>query len=371
MRLAARLAVRGIGHVEPNPPVGCVIVAGADADEVVGMGHHRRFGGPHAEVEALERAGERARGATAYVTLEPCTHEGKTPPCSRALVEAGVKRVVIGRTDPSPEAGGGAEALRQAGLEVTVLESCPESQRLTAPFVTRVTEKRAWFVAKWAQTIDGRVATRTGESKWISGDRARRSVHVLRGRVDAILTGIGTVRADDPMLNARHVPVRRTAKRIIIDAYLETPLTSKLVTTVDKWPTVIFTTEATARGRERTVKELQTRGIEVRTATAMGSRLDLQDVATQLARDLEVTRVLVETGPGLLGSLADAGLLDEARVFIAPILMGDGQALPSVHGMQTLRITDCLKFDLLATRHYGNDIMLHYFKNEASRSEAG
>ncbi|MFG0251802.1 MAG: RibD family protein, partial [Phycisphaerales bacterium JB038] len=210
-----------------------------------------------------------------------------------------------------------------------------------------------------------------GESKWISGDRARRSVHVLRGRVDAVLTGIGTVRADDPMLNARNVPVRRTAKRIVIDAYLETPLTSKLVTTVDRWPTIIFTTEATARGRERTVKELQSRGVQVRTATAMGSRLDLQDVATQLARDLEVTRVLVETGPGLLGSLAEAGLLDEARVFIAPILMGDGQALPSVHGMQTLRIADCLKFELLNTRHYGNDIMLHYSRNEARPSEAG
>ncbi len=366
MRLAARLAVRGVGHVEPNPPVGCVIVGGAEAGrcagEVVGLGHHRHFGGPHAEVEALQTAGERARGSTAYVTLEPCNHDGKTPPCAKALAEAGVSRVVIGRSDPHPQAGGGAEALRRAGMQVDVLGGCAETLRLTAPFVTRITRKRAWFIAKWAQTIDGRIATRTGESQWISGDRARRSVHILRGRVDAVLTGIGTVKADNPMLTARNVPVRRTAKRIVIDAYLETPMQSKLVQTVGDWPTIIFTTEATARGRERTVKQLEDLGVQVRTAVAMGSRLDLQDVAKQLARDFDVTRVLVETGPGLLGSLADAGLLDEARVFIAPLIMGDAEALPSVHGLSTPGIADCLKFDLLNTRSYGNDIMLHYFR---------
>lgn len=372
MRLAARLALRGVGCVEPNPPVGCVIVAGeADAKcagQVVGMGHHRSFGGPHAELEALDHAGDRARGATVYVTLEPCNHAGKTPPCVEALIRAGVKRVVIGRSDPHPQAGGGAETLRRAGIAVDLLEGCPEALRLSAAFVTRIRQQRAWFIAKWAQTIDGRIATRTGESKWISGDRARRSVHLLRGRVDAVLTGIGTVKADDPLLTARNVPIRRVARRVIIDAYLETPLKSKLVQTAGEQPTIIFTTEATARGRERMVRQLEEKRVEVRTAVAMGSRLDLLDVARQLSRELDVTRVLVESGPGLLGSLAEAELLDEARVFIAPLLMADAQAMSAVHGLQTQRISDCLKFDLLDTRRYGNDVMLHYFSRVAANS---
>ena len=238
MARAIELAALGRGSVEPNPMVGCVIARGA---EVIAEGYHRQFGGAHAEVEALAVAGVRAAGATMYVTLEPCCHWGKTPPCSEAVIRAGLARVVAAMPDPFPKvAGGGLTALREAGIavELGVLES--DAEQLNAPYLKRLRTGQPWVIAKWAMTLDGKLATRTGSSRWISSERSRELVHDLRRRVDAILVGRGTVVADDPLLTARP-PGDRTALRIILDRLARTPLDAKLVTTSNQMgPTLII-----------------------------------------------------------------------------------------------------------------------------------
>src|SRR6516225_9006543 len=241
MRRALELAERGRGHVEPNPLVGAVVVR----DGVnVGEGWHRRYGEAHAEVNALSAAGEAARGATLYVTLEPCCHHGKTPPCTDAILRAGVGRVVAAMLDPFPQvAGRGADILRAAGVafEVGVLEA--EARRLNAPYLTLLREGRPYVLAKWAMTLDGKIATRTGDSKWISNKASGCRVHELRGRVDAILVGVGTALADDPQLTARP-PGPRTATRVVLDSRCRLPLMSQLATTARIVPTLVATTAA-------------------------------------------------------------------------------------------------------------------------------
>lgn len=232
LSLAGRLALRGQGDVEPNPLVGCVIVR---RGVILGMGHHRRFGQAHAEQEALDdcaRRGHDAAGATVYCTLEPCACAGRQPACVDALISARVARVVYARSDPTPGKGGGAGRLRGAGITAELSDANPLATGVSAPFIRRATTGLPWVVAKWAQTIDGRVATRSGESQWISGERARARVHRLRARVDAILTGIGTVLGDDPLLTARGVHRRRRhAARVVADTDLDIPIQCQLVRT--------------------------------------------------------------------------------------------------------------------------------------------
>jgi len=241
MKRALTLARRGAGAVEPNPMVGCVIVRD---DRIVAEGHHRRFGGPHAEIDALRRlqaAGGNPHGATVYVTLEPCNHTGKTGPCSEALIEAGVGRVVIAALDPHPTSTGGVRRLREAGVDVTVGVLEAHATELIAPFAKRIATGLPFVIAKWAATIDGATATHTGDSQWISNEQSRKHVHRLRGRVDAIMVGIGTVARDDPMLTARGVKVRRTARRVVIDPSLRIDETCNLVRSIDQAPLSIVT----------------------------------------------------------------------------------------------------------------------------------
>ena len=236
MQRALELAAQGQGFVEPNPMVGCVIARGA---EIVGEGWHRRFGQAHAEVEALRIAGSRARGATLYVTLEPCCHQGKTPPCTRAVLAAGVARVVAAMADPFPQvAGGGLAELRAAGVEVQtgILEN--QARKLNAPYLKLLSAGRPWVVAKWAMTLDGKIAARTGDSRWISSPASRQLVHQLRGRMDAILVGRGTAAADDPQLTARP-PGPRTALRIVVDTRASLSLASRLVRTAREVPVLV------------------------------------------------------------------------------------------------------------------------------------
>ncbi len=306
MRLALSLAERGRGHVEPNPMVGAVLVRDG---QCVGQGFHPRFGEPHAEVFALREAGERARGATLYVTLEPCSHFGKTPPCSRAVIDAGVSRVVAALADPFPRvAGGGLAELRAAGVGVSVGECEAEARRLNAPYLMLVTEGRPWVIAKWAMTLDGKMATHTGESKWISGEASRRRVHELRGRVDAIITGSGTVLADDPLLTARP-PGPRVAARVVLDRRGRLPLTSRLVATAQETP-VIVVSDAPRDAPP---------GCEALTAP------DLPALLAELGRR-RMTNVMLEAGPALLAAFLGAGLIDEAWAFMAPKLLGGGAA---------------------------------------------
>src|SRR5437764_1370496 len=238
MARALELAERGRGWVEPNPLVGAVVVRDGI---VVGEGWHEKFGGPHAEVNALAAAGDMARRATLYVTLEPCCHHGKTPPCSDALLRAGVGRVVAAMPDPFPRvAGGGFARLRAAGVAVEVGLCAADARRVNAPYLTLLGQGRPHVHAKWAMTLDGKIATRTGDSKWVSGEAARRRVHELRGRVDGILVGIGTALADDPLLTARP-PGPRTPLRIILDSQGRLPSTCQLARTAVDTPTLIVT----------------------------------------------------------------------------------------------------------------------------------
>ena len=349
---AARLALRGHGGAEPNPMVGCVIVRDG---HVVGRGWHRRCGEAHAEVNALADAGERARGATAYVTLEPCNHHGRTGPCSHALIAAGVTRVVFATRDPNPTATGGMQALEAAGIEA-VHHPLPETDELNAPFVKRVTTRLPWVTVKWAQTLDGAIATRSGESQWISCETSRRRVHRERARVDAILTGMGTVRADDPRLTARSTPILRRARRVVVDRHLELEASSALVKTIAQAPLTVACSREALADRAGHADLLRAAGADV---------LAIDDGAeglTALLRDLHarlgVSTVLVEAGGGLVGKLVDAGLVDELWVFLAPIVMGDAEAPSPVRGIDPVRLADCTRWRTLSMARSGDDVEL-------------
>lgn len=363
--MAASVARRAEGRVEPNPLVGCVITSPDDPELVIACGHHREFGGPHAEVDALRNAAqenEPVEGATVYVTLEPCAHHGKTPPCVEALIRARVGEVVIARRDPHPAARGGAEALRRAGVRVRFSDASTAATRLSDPFCTRVEKGRPWVIAKWAQTLDGRVATRAGDSKWISGERSRALVHRWRGRVDAVLTGIGTVLADDPLLTARgaHRP-RRVATRVVIDPSLRTPPGSNLAQTARDAPVMLLCSEeASASSR---ASALRGAGVEVRAVGADGrdpARLDLAGALRWLAQDRACTNVLVESGPGLLSSLLRDGLVDEARVFVCPVLLGDREA-PGAYDLGAVEaLRDARRVDAVRMTRVGDDALLRF-----------
>ncbi len=322
IRRALALAERGRGAVEPNPMVGAVVLDAAGA--VVGEGWHERFGGPHAEVNALAMAGDAARGGTLFVTLEPCCHWGKTPPCTDAVLKSGVSRVVVAMRDPFPAvAGGGLRILSDSGLSVDVGLLEADAMRLNAPYLTLLRMGRPWVIAKWAMSLDGRIATRTGESKWISGAGSRAKVHELRGRVDAILVGRGTLIADDPLLTARPAG-HRTAVRIVVSASGEMPDDGQLLRTIAAAPVLVAT-------RSESVGKLAA----WRDAGAEVLGFDGPIVPALLAElgRRRMTNILVEGGSGLLGSFHDAGRIDEAHVYVAPKLIGGDRALSPVGGL--------------------------------------
>lgn len=334
MRRALSLARRGEGRVEPNPMVGCVVVR---RGRIIGEGFHRRFGGPHAEVEALRACRSDPRGATAYVTLEPCCHFGKTPPCVDALLQAGITEVVIPLLDPHPKVrGGGVRKLRAAGVTVRTGVLVEKASEVLAPFLTRVELGRPYVIAKWAQTLGGQLTPSPGTSRWISCPTSLRRVHRLRARMDAIIVGARTVLADDPLLTARGVPVRRLAARVVLDAHLQTPLHGKLSATARAIPTIVFTSPASAKGRKATT--LRKGGVEIiETPTAKGG-LNLSAVLVALARR-GMTNVLVEGGPTLLTAFFRADLVDEAMVFVSP------RRKVGVQGSEVGGLTGLIRFD--------------------------
>jgi diaminohydroxyphosphoribosylaminopyrimidine deaminase/5-amino-6-(5-phosphoribosylamino)uracil reductase len=338
MRRAIELARQGEGRVEPNPMVGAVVV---DRDlRLLAEGWHEQFGGPHAEVHALRRAGDRARGATLFCTLEPCAHQGKTPPCTEAVLAAGVARVVIGSHDPFPQVNGrGIARLRQAGLQVDTGVLDHDVRQLNAPFRKLIQRGQPWVHAKWAMTLDGRIASRTGASQWISNALSRGRVHDVRGRMDAILVGVGTALADDPLLTARP-PGPRTAMRVVVDSQARLPLDSQLVRTAREGRVLVATTEQApparraalaAAGVEVLVLPTESGASEPAAGRSSGGRVDLPSLLSALGAR-RMTNVLVEGGGGLLGALHDQRLLDEVHVFIAPRLLGGASALSPVLG---------------------------------------
>jgi diaminohydroxyphosphoribosylaminopyrimidine deaminase/5-amino-6-(5-phosphoribosylamino)uracil reductase len=321
MRQALRLARLGQGSVEPNPMVGCLVVRN---DSVVGEGWHERFGEAHAEINALRAAGADAHSATLYVTLEPCCHHGKTPPCTQAIIQAGIRRVVAAAPDPFPQvAGQGIRELQDAGIDVQVGLLAEAAEQLNAPYLKLLRHKRPWIVAKWAMTLDGKLASRTGNSQWISCTESRRIVHQLRGRVDAILVGSGTAMHDDPLLTARPGGPR-VAARIVVDSQAQLSLTSQLVATADYAPVVVAVAEDADPQRCRA---LQNAGCEVLRCKGPTHGERLRDLLDHLG-SRRWTNVMVEGGARVFGTLMELGEIDEVHAFVAPKLVG-GAAAPS------------------------------------------
>jgi|SRR5579884_1127741 len=353
MGRALELAERGRGCVEPNPLVGAVVVRDG---AVVGEGWHRRYGEAHAEVNAFAEAGEKARGATLYVTLEPCCHHGKTPPCTDAVIRAGVRRVVAAMLDPFPlVAGKGAALLRDAGIDFTSGVREAEARRLNAPYLTLIGKGRPYVHAKWAMTLDGKIATRTGDSKWISNETSRRLVHQLRGRMDATLVGVGTVLADDPQLTARP-PGPRTALRIVLDSRGRMPTDAVLVRTSRETPTLAATTDAVPADR---AAELARLGCEVlRLPPAENGGVSVPALLAELGRR-RLTNLLIEGGGAVLGAFRDAAMIDEVHCFVASRLAG-GSAAPSPMGGKGIeRIADALPLSEWEVRTLDGDIYMH------------
>lgn len=320
MAHALQLAERGLYTTDPNPRVGCVLVRDG---EVVGEGWHERAGEAHAEVHALAQAGEKARGATAYVTLEPCCHHGRTPPCSEALIAAGVSRVVAAMEDPNPRvAGEGLAQLAAAGIATESGVMADVAAALNPGFVMRMRQGRPWVRCKLAMSLDGRTAMASGESKWITGPQARQDVHRLRARSSAMLTGIGTVLADDPSLTARPVDTPpaggwRQPLRVVLDPHLSTPTGARLLTLPGR--SVVATCSDEKGVREALVRA----GAEVWVLPGTGDAVDLQALLERLGEE-QINEVLLETGATLSGAMLRAGLVDELIIYVAAHLMGDG-----------------------------------------------
>jgi diaminohydroxyphosphoribosylaminopyrimidine deaminase/5-amino-6-(5-phosphoribosylamino)uracil reductase len=352
MRHAVNLAERGRGAAEPNPLVGAVVVRDGG---VVGAGWHRKYGEPHAEVNALAEAGDAARGATLYVTLEPCCHHGKTPPCTDVVLRSGVRRVVVAISDPFPEVSGkGVAALRAAGLVVEVGTCAAEARRLNAPYLKLIDRAMPYVHAKWAMTLDGKIATRTGDAKWISNDAARRRVHELRGRMDAVVVGIGTVLADDPLLTARP-PGPRTPARVVFDSRLRLPVESRLVRTAREAPVIAATADKVDPDR---AVALEACGVEVLHVPAPDGRPGVEPLLRELGRR-RFTNVLVEGGGTVLGSFLDARAIDEFHVFVAPKLVGGAAAPSPVAGQGVATMAEALSLAEWRVEQIDGDVLLH------------
>lgn len=325
MRRALSLATRGRGRVEPNPMVGCVIVRNG---RIVGEGYHHRFGGPHAEVYALRKAGAKARDTDVFVTLEPCCHFGKTPPCVDALIRARVRRVVAAIRDPFDEiAGKGLRTLRKEGIVAEVGLCAAEGEALAAPYLKHRRTGRPWVILKWAQSIDGKIADRTRRSQWISGKAAQKLAHQWRGEMDAIVIGIETALIDDPLLTARTARPKRIPMRIVLDAKLRLRPDSKLVRTADQAPLLIATSRDSPRRHAAKAHRLTAAGAETLALPARAGRLDLGALLDALGQR-NMTNVLVEGGGQVLGAFCDADLADECRILVSPRLIG-GDAAPA------------------------------------------
>ena len=355
MQRAIDLARQGEGHVEPNPMVGCVIAVG---DEVIAEGFHRRYGGRHAEVAALESVPEDKQHllsqSTLYVTLEPCCHHGKTPPCTEKVIESGIGRVVIAAEDPNPKvSGGGIRQLQDAGVEVEIGVANRQASQLNAPFLKLVHHQQPWLIAKWAMTLDGKIASRSLHSQWISSSASRERVHALRGRVDGILIGMGTALADDPILTARPEGAR-TATRIILDSCARLPLDSQLVKTVDAVPTLVF---VGPQAPQVAVRSLRSAGVEVLRLQSASESERLQEALEELGRR-RMTNVLVEGGGTILGSLFDAGLVDEVHAYVAPKVIGGVEAPTAVAGAGAESMKNAVGLSQVSWEVIGDDLYM-------------
>jgi len=356
---AIELARRGLGAVKPNPVVGAVV---ARDGETLGEGWHEQFGGLHAEVKAIEACGlEDLSGATLYVSLEPCCHEGKTPPCTEAILQAGIRRVVIASDDPTEKASGrGLGILRDEGVEVVIAdgEVAASARLLNQAFRKHARVGRPWVLFKSAMTLDGKVATRTGDSKWISGEDSRELAHRWRASVDAVVVGIGTALADDPQLTARpDVPPAQPApqpRRVVFDSLARLPPSSQLVAATAEIPLTVIVSRAAARAD---TDALEAAGVQVIVATGENEPARVRSGLDQLGAQ-EVTSVLLEGGPHLAGAFLDAGEIDEIRLFLAPLLLGGSAARDPLEGKGVERISEALRALTVDCQSIGEDLLI-------------
>ena len=353
MRQALQEAKKGIGRTSPNPSVGALVVRDGT---VVGKGYHRKAGAPHAEIHALQQAGPKAEGGTLYVTLEPCNHTGRTPPCTEAVLKAGIARVVIGMLDPNPDvAGGGAGFLASQGLHVTsnILEQ--ECREINLPFIKHVTTGLPWVTLKAGMSIDGRIAANQGQSTRITGNESLRRVHVLRSQADAILVGIGTVLIDDPSLTARIKQKQgRDPLRVVLDKELRMPASARMLHQKSSAQTWIFCSRGAAREKR---ENLEAAGAVIKNVpVAAGGLLDLKAVLAELGKACIIS-VLVEGGSCVHGSFLQAALVDQLLLFVAPVVLGEqGVPLATFSGRKkSAHVSQC---KIIATRRYGDDILI-------------
>ncbi len=363
MHQAIRLAKKGLYSTRPNPAVGCVLVK---AGQVVGEGWHERAGLPHAERIALAQAGDQAQGATAYVTLEPCSHYGRTPPCADGLIEAQVSRVVVAMQDPNPlVAGQGIDRIRQAGIEVQVGLFEAEARALNPGFIQMMEKQLPFVRVKMASSVDGRTAMENGESQWITGPESRQEVHKLRARSGAIITGIGTVLADDPSLTVR-LPEEVLQEmnldadschpiRVVLDPNLSIPLDAKMLKSPGR--TILMTSKETVERDPAVVETLIEHGYELVAVAAVDDHLDIESVLHYLAEEESVREVMVESGAIVAGAFMQSGYVNELHCYIAPILMGHmAKPMFVLPGLESM--ADKLKFKIDSTAMFGNDIRL-------------
>ena len=356
MLIALRLAKRGISMVEPNPLVGCVIVKN---DKIVGRGWHKKFGGPHAEINALENCkstGENPKAGTMYVTLEPCCHQGKTGPCTQTIIEAGIVRVVVAMADPSEHADGkGIEQLRNAGIDVKVGVFGEEAVVLNAPFIKFARTGKCWVILKWAQSIDGKMAwADSSAQRWISNDKSRKDAHKLRRRVGGILVGIETLLADDPLLTPR--PSRgRKPTRIVLDSHLRIQLDCKLLATAKKTPVLIVACNEAIEAKPHVVERIVGKGAEVLAVPSEQGRCDLKFLLNELS-GRGIQQLLVEGGAAVIGSFVKHNLADEICVYLVPKILGKEGKVNIAESMQDL--SQVVGLHNIKVKRFGDDIRL-------------
>jgi len=352
MRRALDLASKGEGRTRPNPAVGAVVIRDG---EVVGEGYHPQAGEPHAEIFALRQAGDKTRGAELFVTLEPCSHHGRTGPCAEAVLAAGIQRVCIGTADPNPlVAGRGIALLQAAGVEVRVGVLEADCRHLIAPFAKHITTGRPFVVLKSAMTLDGRTATVTGDSRWISGSESRAWVHRLRDRMDAVMVGIGTVLRDDPLLTTRLPEGGRDAARIVVDSRLRIPGSAAVLGLESSAPTIIATTRSAPAEK---IARLERRGAQVLLAAEGEGGVDLNDLMRQLGA-AGFQSILLEGGNILNSAALKVGLIDRVMIFIAPLLLGSGEAPGIFAGRGVEKIGEAMKLSDIKVRRFADDTLI-------------
>lgn len=351
MGLAINLARKGIGKVNPNPMVGAVIVK---YNKIVGTGYHEKYGGKHAEINAIENSRESLNGSTMYVNLEPCSHFGKTPPCVDKIIENKINKVVIASVDPNPLVQGkGVKKLRDAGIEVKVGVLDEENKKLNEVFLKYIKNKKPFVVMKVAMSLDGKISTTTGQSKWISCDESRRYVHKLRSEVMSILVGINTVIKDNPMLDCR-LENGKNPIRIIVDTTLKIPIDSKIVSSSKSIRTIVVTTKHSNRN---VMKLLEDKGVEILTVNLKNNLVNLKEMINKLG-ELNIDSILIEGGSSLNYSAINENIVDKVQVYVAPIILGGESSKTPIGGQGVADIKEAFKLDKLEYKQVGSDILI-------------